>query len=264
MQFRNWIPGLAKARFSKVRFDRYMDELEGGRFRVIVGEFAKSGNFKTLFKNFTRLSTEILLSMPVLSRYTAQFSQYDKAQNQKALEFFYNKFIAENPELANKVSIEDFQEFRAAKLKGMAKEFALTLSMLALVGLMKGLIPDDKEDKLTKILAKTAYKASNRGLLELTFWLDPRSVMQIIDAPFPSSRVFVDMAKWIANTIDVFRDTIFMDDSTDTFWQKKGGSAVLKKSQRDRTPALYYTSQKVPMLSAIIDFLDFFDKPIPQ
>jgi hypothetical protein len=254
MQFRNWIPGLAETRFKKITFDPEMQELDVGRFRVIAGEFARSKTPKQLLNNVTNLMREILISAPIASRFTGRYSIYKDKQNKYARDFYFKEYLILNPDMEGKITLEQFEELRAAKLRGMAKELSMMFSFLAITALLRSLIPDDDEELIYEFFAKNTYYAANRGLLEMTFWTSPESVNEILKSPLPSFRVFSDLQKWIDNTIDVTSD-IFLEEGN----PKK---AVFSKASRDKSPAFYRTFGMIPMVSAGVDVIDTFDKAL--
>ncbi len=254
MQFRSWIPGLAATRFKRISYDPEMEELDVGRARVLFGEIARSRSLKDALKTFTTLLGEMMISAPGISRFTGSRTLYARGQNESALKFYYEKFLAENPELADEVSMDQYAELRQAKLKGMAKELSLLFSFIALTSMLKSMIPDEDESAIQQNFARNTYRIFNRGLLELLFWFDPTTVSQIMDKPVVSFSAFTDIAQWLGNTIDVTRD-LFLDVDDPT-------RAVGSKGKKDKTPLFYRTSGMVPMVNTVYDWLNIWDKPL--
>jgi hypothetical protein len=87
-----------------------------------------------------------------------------------------------------------------------------------------------------------AYRLSNRGLLELGFFLNPSSFLQITKKPVAVLGLFDDLTKITRNTFDETRDIIAGEDTS-----------------RDKTPMLYYSSKMVPGGRAVLDIFDIFD-----
>jgi hypothetical protein len=192
-KFRSWIPGLAKARFKKGKLNENMKELDPGRYRVIAGEFIRTPTFQEGLKNVGRLVAETIIRTPILSKVTGNLSAYDKGQNDRAAQIYFERYMVENPEDRGKITLEEYKEERAAKLKGAARELSSMLFFFAVAGLLKSLIPDDDEEIIEEFFAKNSYKFTNRGLLELTFWVNPESVLEIIKSPVPDFKTITDL-----------------------------------------------------------------------
>lgn len=265
MQFRNWIPGLAETRFKKIRYDADMQELDVGRFNVLAGEIFKTESFKDSLSNLLKLTTEIMISLPLAQRFFT--SRYNvENQNTYGAEMAFESFLERNPHLRDKLTLKDYLDIRASKLKGVAKELSMFLGLLLLVAAIGKGLPDDEDDE-SSVYGKTAqliYNAANRGLLESSFWFDPKSAQDILTSPMPSLRILGDIGKLASNTLDVARDLVFIDDSEETFFQKKGGSAPIPfvSSQRDRTPMFYRTIGMIPGLNGIEKMFNLLNKPI--
>jgi hypothetical protein len=232
MQFRNWMPGLIEKRFKAMDYDHLFEEHDVGRFRVFAGEFTAKGVMPKL-KAFTKLIGEV-----------AMMNIYDKkGVNMEVTQKFYDKYIMENPE--STLTIEEFVELRKSKLKGMAKELQIYLGFMMMVFAGKAMLPEDEDsvaNRALKLIAQNSYRMTQRGLLEISFFFDPSSVMTILKSPIPSIRIFNDLRKMLVNTFDETRDVIFGEDVV-----------------QDKTPKLYYFGKIVPISSSAVDFFDIFD-----
>lgn len=258
MQFKNWIPGLASARFSKLKYDIETDEVDIGRFRVFAGELTQASGLKEKIKTFGRLSGEIALSLPVINSLGKRGTIFNKARQSKAASIYYKKFLADNPNIKkSEFTLEDFMDLRVAKLKGLAQELSMLLSFFGLVMLLKSSVPeDDGDNRISRVVMKNLYKSVNRGLLEISFWFDPESVSSFISSPVPAFRTITNLRKLLANTLDVTFDA-FLEEGHPK-------RAILKKSQKDKKPLFYYSSNAIPVISSGVELFDLFDKPLPQ
>ena len=156
-KFRSWIPGLAKPRFQGFKYDETTEELNIGRFRVFADELFRTQGVAEGFQSFFRMMNEVLLQTPFVARlnrmsganrssFDSSKNIYGTSQNEYAAKMTYKRFLANHPEVSeDKVSFEDFQELRAAKLRGMAKELSLILFFFTLAAITKGMLPDKDE-----------------------------------------------------------------------------------------------------------------------
>ena len=231
-----------------------MKELDVGRFRVLAGEFARSEGFTGKLKMLALLIGEMMISAPGITQLNGRKTLYAKNQNDMAAQIYYAKFLAANPKIDPKeVTLEDFKELRKAKLKGVANEIGMLLSFIALTSAMKATLPDDDEKYIQKNFARNSLRIVQRMLLELTFWFDYNSLTTILDSPIVSISAVTDVLRWATNTIDVTAD-IFKDKDDPK-------RAVFKKGKKDKTPAFYRTSQIFPLVSSVVDWINFWDKP---
>lgn len=240
-KFRSWMVGLAKPRFQGYKYDETTEELNVGRFRVMWGELFSDPGFTNFLGNFKNLMFETLLQMPLVARANRQLlggkTMFKTSQNEYAAKMFHEKFLSEHPELIGKLSLEEFIELRGAKLRGMAKEIALILTLAVLSLVTKAALPDKEKDFISKMFHKNAYKFMNRGLLEMTFWTSPSSVMEILKTPAADTRTITDTWAFMKNTI------FLPEDGGLERWNKSG-------------------LKLFPIVGNVIDFLDVWDKPV--
>ena len=240
MQFRNWMPGLIEQRFRGLRYDQDISELEVGRFRVMYGEFTAKGVMPKL-KAFLKLAAEVT----TFGAYKALSNNSNKAVAEK----YFEKFLEQNPDLKGTITLDKFIELRQQKLRGMAMELSLLLGLLFILQLIKAAIPDDEDDAVQEWITKNAYRMTNRGLMEIMFFFDPNTVKQIAGRPLPLLNSSTELWKFLGNTVDETRDTVFGKDYKGVFgWQE---------DKDDKTPKGYYTSKMIPV-RGITDFVDFF------
>ena len=241
MQFRNWMPGLIEQRFGKLKYNEDIGELEVGRFKVAYGEFTAKGVMP-------KLAAFIDLGAEVLS--FGAYRNFSSKANKAVAEKYFQTFLEQNPELKGKVTMEQFMELREQKLRGMAMELRILLSLLGILQLIRAAIPDDDEDEVQEWIAKNAYRVTNRGLMEIMFFFDPSTVKQIAGRPLPLLNASVELFNFLGNTVDETRDLPFEKDYK--------GVLIWKEDKNDKTKPLYYTSKMVPV-RGLTDFIDFFE-----
>lgn len=241
MHFRSWMPGLIEKRFKGLQYDDVFDDYDVGRFRVFFGEFSGK-TVPSKLKAFANLLGEM-----------AMMNIYDKkGVNMEVTQKFYDRHMQENPD--SKLTMDEFVELRKAKLRGMAKELQIYLGFLAMVFLGRAALPDDEDEfanKTVRLLAQNAFRVTQRGLLELSFFFDPSSVTTILNRPLPTLTIINNTVKMLINTVDETRDVIFGKDYKGRiFWEE---------DKNDKTPRLYYFSKVVPIATSFGDFFDIFD-----
>lgn len=235
MMFKNWIPGLARTRFAKFGRDE-MGEFDGGRFSMALGEFTAKG-FLPKLNAFKELMVEI-----------ATMGYYNGKVNEQVALKYYEKYCAENrisrdPNSPDFLSFEDFKNLRLAKLKSLGTELGIFISFLLAVLGARMMIPDDKDDPTRKAVV-IGYRMLNRGLLETSFFLDPRSATQVTTNIIPPVRLLNEITKWTRNTVK-----IGFDDIT---------GYTPKKSEKTRHRG-YYTSKMFPVVTSVTDFFDVWE-----
>jgi hypothetical protein len=233
MHFRSWMPGLISNRFKDISYDEDLDTLDAGRFRVFWGELVNSGGFAKGLKEFITILGEATV--------TGYFNGGLKKINMRATSIAFEKFKASNPD--TNLTINDFIEMRKAKIKGMAAELRVYFLMMMLVALAKSAIPDDDEDKLGKFISRNAYLMANKGFLELSFFLQPSSITEVVKQPIPSLSLLTDSQKMIQN-----------------FFGESSRLITGEVNNRDKSPFGYYTLTKfVPGGKVSSDVFDLFN-----
>jgi hypothetical protein len=267
MQFRNWIPGMARTRFGEMRFDRDVQEWEVGRFRIVAAEMFKSDNFQTTLSNVGNLLLETALSMPGINLAKGKYSRYTKNYNKFAAKVYYEKFMSENNEKYTRkkindddkrieFTIEDYIQLRQSKLKGFARELATYVSFASMLFLLSIIKPDDDDDKDYAIFYRNAFKLAKKSLNEVAFWFDPDSALNFFKSPIVALRTVTDIKKLALNTIDVAYDATFVRD--------EDYKAIWEKSRYDKKQAGYYSTNMLPGIRHILDLLNIFDKPVDR
>jgi len=240
MMFKHWMPGLIRAHYKDFKIDDE-GEADVGRFSVMIGEFTAKG-FLPKMAAFKDLLLEVSLC-----------GFYKGNVNEAVTESYYKKYIDEfrlskDPKADNFLSYDDFKALRLAKFRASAAEIRLWIVFMMMVMGARGMIPDDKEDN-TRKPALILYRALNRSLLEVSFFIDPSSMMQVTSNLMPQIRIITDVMKLTKNTALVGYDLVTGNKP--------------KKSQKTRRP-FYYSSTMVPGLNKGIDFWDAWDTYVPN
>jgi len=178
-QFRGWIPAMWKERFGDTRYDEVLEEVQFGRYRLVVGEFWKSGVLPTI-KEFLGAYGELLMI------YKGSNSMDTKAGN-----FFYEKYKEENPN--SEITKEEFFQLRKSQFRAAASELAMYFAILPII-LAAFSMADGDDDENSYALKKFA-KIMNRTSLELGFFFNPTEFTQLLQSPVPVTSLLKDVTK---------------------------------------------------------------------
>lgn len=247
MQYRNWLPGLLRARFKSLQLDGVTEEYDVGRFRVGIGELATGG--EEIAKSFGRL---MLRSIPILG-----YLAGDKiGQNEKAARKYYEQYFRQHPnESKLDLSFEEFCQLRLKKLQALGFELQSIVGLFLAAMIAKALVPDDPEDDLegwaSKLATQNLYRALYGSYLEASFFIDIGSATDIISSPMAMMSYITNLIGFFRNTADETRDLIAQKDYKGLIWWEE--------DKRDKTDAFYYLSRLTPGVNAAQDFFDFYD-----
>jgi len=229
MQFRNWMPGLIKARYGTFTYNSVTEEFDVGKFRVLWGEFSQD-HFAPKFEEFKNLALEI-------------FFLRNPQANKESSEYFYNKYLMENRLTHKELTFDDFVELRSAKLRGVVREIQLYLALILAMLAAKAMIPDDKDDPMRQY-AVILYRMVARSYLEIGFFLDPSAFKQVLKGVVPQLTFVTRVERLIRS---VFEESyyIFAEDN--------------RKKPKPKPP-IYHLMKLTPGTSGlIIDLMDTFD-----
>jgi ribosomal protein S17E len=165
MQFKSWIPAMAKSRFGDLTYNANLETFEEGRFKRFASDIVN----KQFFSNVKDLGMLIYSSKP----------------NQSLLEKIeetYNNHIANNPEFEDKLSLEEYTEMYIQNVKSTYRDIANVIGFYALLLAAK---PDDDEKDQASGIRKFLYNGLNKSLTELTFWFDTNSFIQLAGSSVP-------------------------------------------------------------------------------
>ena len=239
MMFKNWMPGLISTRFKNFDTDE-LGEFDVGRFRVAFGEFTAKG-FLPKLKAFTDLAAEVALGNYLRS------AKFGIKPNKEVSRKYYNEYLKANRLTADELSLKDFMELRRAKLRSMAAELRIYFSFMLLIFGTRAMLPDDEDDPMYK-MAIIGYRMLNRGYLEVSFFLDPRSVTQV-SYSLPQLRLFTDIYKLVANTVEEAGYLV---------------TGYKPTKAEDRARVGYYSSKMVPVFNKFYDFIDYWNTYNPD
>lgn len=228
-QYKNWMPGIMRERFGKLRYDDRTDILEWGRWKVA------GANLKT----YTNTQKEEFLSpylwiksigLPFVGKFMADafylHSHGNKGKFQEVLDgtstdkFFkerlrlmYNEYIQANPRLKDFITFEDFIRIQQGQLLAGAIQARFVLALTIMVLLVGSAFSEDEESWEDTFASRRLLMLLSKIKRELAFFIDPTDVYNTVAKPFPVLGFFNDGAKALGN---------FLDESIGTDTDKTG------------------------------------------
>lgn len=229
MKFRTWMPGLIQARVSGLRYDHTLEQLEMGKFSIFVGELIGSG-LKPAIGQIGKLMAGIVRT-----------KWYSGNPNMEYIKQLMDQFYEENPDMKRgDITPEEFMRLYEGKVKSLLIEVRTLLAFIGMLGALGWMDWDDRDEN--NIFTRTAYLVVNRSLLEISFFLDPRSVMEIVKFPFPVMGVMQTVSSITENALDETRDIAFGENQPN-----------------DTTGYGYYSLKALPIANQILALLGYFN-----
>jgi hypothetical protein len=255
MQYRGWLPATFLERWKDPSYNYTLEDIEIGRYRLAYGEIAGDG----LLPALERLGD---LSLQVFS-----FGYLGGKIDEQKSKDFYNKWKANNPQFADKVTFEEFKATRLQQWKATASEvrayIMVTAAMLA-VGFAAG----DDERRRHPVIRKT-IETLDRISLEIGFFFIPQEFMQIITrSPIPFLNLITESVNLTKNTLGETKDFVLGADADKKIDIASIGDSPLTvdwfEENPDRSGRFKYTLRYIPALKGVTDWLEFSEKGSDQ
>ena len=256
-KFRDWIPGLAYARFSGDRVDDLTGEVMGGWTWGTL-KYIFSGNYEN--EDLRKVDVEVT-ALAYHFKYTIgpalkkmAIAGFEMATmgiaknklghkfNPKAAQVMYNTFMNENRNLDPEVfTLENFIEFKQRQWNATIMEGRWALMALgAIAMILKNFFGADDDE--APLPLKWMYELTERSQLELNFFWSWKSVTDIISTPFVFMSIIDDLLKVIDNTLEESAEWI----------------GLIEENKRDRSPWGYYTMKNIPGLRQALRLAYYF------
>lgn len=231
--FRNWIAPMVKERFGGLTYTQEVQEFEYGRFK---------GTWNTV------VSESLVKSIPKLMLDIVTLGKIKYKGDVSALETQYEAFKKDNPHLVGTKgmpSLDEYLEMRERALREGLYELKWVVG-LATLGLAASSDWDDdgEADYKKNAVTRIAYKLMKRAHLELSFFVDPTSVKELLKSPIPVMQVLQDVQNVVGNTATEATDLIFGQDD-----------------KRDQTPIGHYSKKMVPIVKVMFDLFEDIEGP---
>jgi hypothetical protein len=269
MQFKTWMPGLAKERFGELKFNKNLGYLNYGKYRAALFDriFVDTDTMKDEFENgnyflnytkhvflpeTAKLIGDIVLYAPFFGNYGAAIAGKGRkgmfsTPNEKRVKVEFQKWIVENPEMlelfgTEEAAFEHYMETKVAAIKSGIAEFRAMLGMYLLVALLGG--AEDGEEPLYESIpaGKNMFQVLAKAYSEVRVFMDPSEFVRLAKNPFPIAGLLVDVQKMLRNTVDESIDFATGEDSAN-----------------DKSPPFYYSLQFVRGWNQLNRVFDFYD-----
>lgn len=172
MQFRSWMPRTVDERFQELKYNEFLGDWEMGRYRSTIDHFRAF---------FSKQAEDMRLSVlfnPVEAGKIAYANYVIKFRDK------YKK----NPEITE----DEFIEMHIANLKANIAGSIITVG--ALLGVLAlGAAADDDDELKSNFAFKNSRLIARRVYGELSFYLDPYSLGEIIQRPAAIGSLYLDI-----------------------------------------------------------------------
>lgn len=215
MHFKSWIAPMVKERLGDLKYTPEVQEWEIGRYKAIGAEIFSQKFIPTILK----------IGLDIIS-----FGKIKYKHDINLLNEQFKKWEKENPDMAGKLTKEEFIDLRERAIREAIHEAKIMSAMLLLMFAASRDYDDDGEEWYKdNAMTKQAYKILNRTYLELSFFVNPLSFRDIVKTPIPLMQVFTDAFSFGKNTIDETSDILFGENDP-----------------RDKTGKFHYGNKMIP------------------
>lgn len=232
LKFRTWIAPLLAARYRGYYMNKTMEEVEVGRFNLLFSGIWSDGVIPALSR-LTSVLSEAL-----------SFGLYKGSRDPKRYKAKFDKWLEQNPQYKEKYSREKlesmFEELVVSKVNGAVSELRNYLILILLTSLARGLDWDDEEE--TNIFSWNVYRILEKSTLEAGFWLNPRSVNEVIRQPMPITSLVTDITRLNKS---IAREVTYLLGE--------------ERDPRVKTNPFYYSVKMVPVVNQVFDFMNYFE-----
>lgn len=177
LQFRGWMPRMAEARFSGVRYNDNLEAFEQGKF---------NSYFSFLASNITSNTTQVLATLVGIGgndlKKTLE-AKWNTMSNEEKSKYLKNTATEEEAK-------EAYVNLQVQEIKAAVFEIHTILGVLALFLFAK---PDPDEKEKASGLQKMYFKSVDRLFNEISFFVLPSSFNDIVRNAIPLSSTLIDI-----------------------------------------------------------------------
>ena len=259
--YRSWMPAFVRERTGKLQWDDHLDAVRWGRFRAAFSEFnlteeeLRSGYTFHKYLQHVFLPSLGKLVLDLLSfgfahrigltggQFVTSSGKIKRVRsNIDRARLMYNDWLRHNPELADKVSFEEFIRTKEGQTAAALNEVRVILSFMLLFMYLGGGDDDESPRYMRTWTTRTIYKTLSRANSELTFMWNPAELVRLFKNPVPITMLLSDVINILKNTFDEGRDVLFGENEA-----------------QDRSPQLYYLLQMMYGGPQIIRLVELYD-----
>jgi hypothetical protein len=253
MQFKTWMPGVLQERFGELRYNKYLDAPEWGRYRAYFTDFSPEKDkdigawlFNTVAKKAMQTAVDVATFGLVKT--------YKVDEVKSKLEF--EKWRLENPDLGKGLDVKMYIEIKQKQINATIAELRILLIIAAVLSMLGADWDDDGINNYREFwITHKLYQILSRTATEIGFAspLNPssgRELQRLVANPLPLAGLLSDVGKIAQNTYDEFLDLLFGEDV------KMFG----KTGKGDKTDNFYYTITLLPGGYQLRRFLDLYEQ----
>ena len=204
--FRSWMPGIVQERFGNLKYDKDLQAVKWGRFKVLGSEFTPTDVERDnglRWMNFAKTVVFPTAGKLVLDLMTFGLSHkagMTRVNNERALRQFA-VWKDQNPQYEN-VTFEQFLETKHAQMRAVLAELRIILGVLALIGFMGAEGDDGKPRYKGTWLRRKGFTALAKGASELTFMWNPSEFAQLLTNPLPLAGMITKAMRTTKNGVN--------------------------------------------------------------
>lgn len=219
MQFKSWMPGVAKERLGKINYNTTLDAVTIGRYVAAYDEFKKDANQKFTEYFFTTFITKLGALIIEIGSLGLKKMHVSETRAKRMFE----EWKKANPKKTKGVTFEQYKEAKEKQIRAMTMELRIIIGLFLLIVTIGG----DDDDKVKDMSwgHRQIYRILNRANTELAFFYNPIETTRILgNASIPSFSMLIQkLGNWSVNTVDEFKDIIYGEnyagDKTDPFYR---------------------------------------------
>ncbi len=234
LHFKRWMPNVMRGKFTKLTYNKYLQEMELGNYGLIVDPYinAKIGKeYSKMFKIFADNAVNFLgeLAIGWTGYHVINLNKKVKKNEayKEAMQSWVDRFKEKNPfqykqylELygGNEEKVfDEIMRVRDATIKTFVLEARMITALILMYYVLRAGLKDldDDDDKAAKFAMHKALQVSSRVLLETQALFNPVALLKLTQgSPIPLMNFVKDFIYLGYEVVDDIDDTVRGQDST--------------------------------------------------
>lgn len=177
LQFKNWMPQLIAQRFGSAEMDSDTLALNWGKYRVL-------GNL--LQKDALQMISGVLGKMN-----SSTFTRLEEEYNKKLQDYIEN-----NGDPNDFITFTEFKDLYINSIKSTLQEILIIVSLMSLIAALGIMFKDSDDDSLSGP-QKYTLRILNKIQNELSFYINPMSLTELVNKPIPVISVLTDSMQFL-------------------------------------------------------------------
>jgi len=233
MHYKGWLPGMVSQRLSGLRYNNQTKTMHMGWWRAFTELELTPTEEGLLNYTFTKLLPSLAkLAGAILTVPTRMVGlEYKYKTSESRARRMFDAYLKKNIYDADiqKMNFEDFIQYQQGRIRALATEIFIMLSLYMAIGMMRR---DWDEDGLPDWKAswasRTMFRITNRARRELSFLVSYKDWKQTITrSPIPATGVIFDIMRVFENTSYQLGDYVWSREEAD-----KKGKGWLKETPK--------------------------------